>query len=180
MKGIIFTEFIEMVEDKFGYVMADKLLNQPELKSEGVYTAVGTYDFEEMIVLLKLLSKESKTQIPDLLKFFGTYLFARFYVIYPHFFEDKKSTFDFLSGIHDYIHVEVLKLYPDAQLPTISTRLNKDKTQMTLIYNSNRKLSDLAVGLIDGAIKHFNERIEVKLEEISDEGRIVKFLLVKK
>ena len=82
MKGIIFTEFIEMVEDKFGYVMADKLLNQPELKSEGVYTAVGTYDFEEMIVLLKLLSKESKTQIPDLLKFFGTYLFARFYIIY--------------------------------------------------------------------------------------------------
>lgn len=180
MKGIIFTEFIEMVEEKFGYMMADKLLSQPELKSEGIYTAVGTYDFEEMMILLKLLSQETKTAIPDLIKYFGNYLFSRFYLLYPHLFEDKRNTFEFLSSIHGNIHVEVLKLYPDAQLPKISTILNKDKTQMTLIYASERKLSDLALGLIDGCINHFKENITVKIEEKSKDGRDITIILNKK
>jgi len=179
MKGIIFTEFVEMVEEKFGFVMADNLLNQSALKSEGIYTSVGTYDFQEMIILLKKLSTEINTPIPDLLKIFGNHLFSRFHNIYPHFFEGKTNSFDFLAEIDNYIHVEVLKLYPDAELPSINIRFNEDRSQMEMIYKSERKLSDLAYGLIKGCIHHFKENIRVELENVVADGSQVRIVLTK-
>lgn len=44
MKGIIFTEFLEMVEDRFSPEIADRIIEASDLPSRGVYTAVGTYD----------------------------------------------------------------------------------------------------------------------------------------
>ncbi len=52
MKGIVFTEFIEMVESKFGFDMMDDIIESANLPSGGIYTAVGTYDHTEMVQLV--------------------------------------------------------------------------------------------------------------------------------
>ncbi|MEO0814052.1 MAG: heme NO-binding domain-containing protein, partial [Myxococcota bacterium] len=44
MKGIVFTEFLEMVEDRFGFEAVDRLVTASGSDNDGVYTAVGTYD----------------------------------------------------------------------------------------------------------------------------------------
>jgi len=44
MKGIIFTEFLEMVEDRFSPEIADRIIEAADLPSGGAYTAIGTYD----------------------------------------------------------------------------------------------------------------------------------------
>ena len=54
MKGVVFTEFLEMVEDRFSPEMADRIIEGAELASGGVYTTVGTYDHGEMIQLVRL------------------------------------------------------------------------------------------------------------------------------
>jgi hypothetical protein len=51
---------------------------------------------------------------PDLPRL-GQHLFGRF-VCFP-FFSGVTSAFDFLAGLNGIIHVEVRKLYPDAELP---------------------------------------------------------------
>ena len=43
MKGVVFTEFLEMVEQKFGMEMVNALIENNELSTDGVYSAVGTY-----------------------------------------------------------------------------------------------------------------------------------------
>lgn len=180
MKGIVFTEFIEMVEDKFGFVVAENIINNAHLPSGGAYTAVGTYDFDEMVQLVTNLSKETNLDLPTLLYAFGNHLFGRFYSVYPHFFEGKKDTFEFLSNIEDYIHVEVKKLYTDAQLPTIATTISDDGQVMTMVYKSHRKLGDLALGLINGCIDHFKQEIEVEKTKVADDGGEVTFTLTRK
>ena len=40
MKGIVFTEFLEMVEEKFDLETLDKIIINSKLPSEGVYTSV--------------------------------------------------------------------------------------------------------------------------------------------
>ncbi|MDW1810083.1 heme NO-binding domain-containing protein, partial [Vibrio sp. Vb2362] len=45
MKGIIFTEFMELVEEKFGLDVLDQVLDLSN--DEGVYTAVGSYDHKD-------------------------------------------------------------------------------------------------------------------------------------
>ena len=49
MKGIVFTEFLEMVEQRFSPEIADRLIDESDLPSGGIYTAVGTYEHTEIV-----------------------------------------------------------------------------------------------------------------------------------
>jgi hypothetical protein len=64
----------------------------------------------------------------------------------------------------------VLKLYPDAELPTFDTS-RPDEDTMIMIYRSTRPFADLAHGLIEGCIAHYGELVDVAMEDLSNEGR---------
>lgn len=178
MKGIVFTEFLEMVEEKFGILVLDKLISKtPEASQEG-YTAVGTYSYQEFVALLVNLSKETEISIQDLTKAFGTYLFGYFIKRYAYMLADIGSTFELLDQLESYIHVEVRKLYPDAELPYFET-ISMDKEHMVLHYKSKRRMADFAEGLIDAAAAHFEENITVQKEYIHEDGSWVSFILDK-
>jgi hypothetical protein len=86
---------------------------------------------------------------------------------------EKSNLFTFLDSIEKYIHPEVLKLYPEAELPTFKAEIN-NKAEMTLHYMSSRKLSDLAIGLIKGASKYFNETVDIlKISEAYNGEKVV-------
>ena len=57
MKGIIFSEFLNLVEAKFGLKTVDEIIEKSDLESEGIYTSIGTYSFSEMLQLLTHLMK---------------------------------------------------------------------------------------------------------------------------
>ena len=175
MKGVVFTEFLEMVEDKFGMDMADEIIDMSDLPSGGVYTSVGTYDHSEIVALVISLSKKTEIEVPDLLAVFGKHLFGRFTQGYPHFFEAEQTAFEFLESIDQYIHVEVKKLYPDAQLPKFDTqRIDENTLQMD--YSSGRHFEDLAGGLIEGCMEYFKEPATISREEM---GEVVRFEISK-
>jgi hypothetical protein len=171
MKGMVFTQFLEMVEDQFSPEVADKIIVQSDLPSGGAYTSVGTYDHAEIIALVSALSRETGLPTPSLVAAFGTFLFKRFTELYPQFFDGKSSAFSFLTSVEHYIHVEVRKLYPDAELPSLTSHIEGD--EMTLIYRSKRQMADLAEGLIKGCIDHFGEDIVVQREDQTDDGGTV-------
>lgn len=178
MKGMVFTEFIEMVEDRFSIEIADRIIENAALPSGGAYTAVGTYDHQEMIQLVTQLSTETGIPVPDLLRTFGKHLFGRFVGSYPQFFEGVTSTFDFLGNIEGYIHVEVRKLYPDADLPTFEYDAS-EPGRLIMVYRSTRPFAALAEGLILGAIAHFGEMIDIQREDLSEgRGMYVRFTLI--
>lgn len=177
MKGIVFTEFLEMVEDKFGFETADNIVTQADLPSEGIYTAIGTYDHSEMVQLVSNLSTESKVAVPTLLQTFGHHLFSRFADGYGHFFSGLTDAFSFLSKLETYIHIEVKKLYPDAELPRFDIRLI-GQNALEMVYHSERGLADFAEGLLIGCIEHFEEDITIEKEEI-DGSKHVRFLLLR-
>ena len=56
MKGIVFTELIEMIENEFSLKIADDIIQRSNLKSKGVYSSIGTYDHKEIFILVKELS----------------------------------------------------------------------------------------------------------------------------
>jgi hypothetical protein len=181
MKGMVFTEFLEMVEDKFGFDTADDIIetSKDKLSTEGIYTAVGTYPHTEIITLVTNLSTVTKISVPKLVHVFGEHLLNQFAKHYSGFFESANTTFDFLKSIDNHIHVEVLKLYPDAELPRFSCfHPNDDTAKLTMIYTSERGMSDLASGLIEGSIKYYNENITYEKELMTEDGKQVKFELI--
>lgn len=169
MKGIVFTEFIEMVEDHFSPEVADRMIVGSGVG--GAYTAVGTYDHREMVCMVQCLSQDTGQPVPALLSTFGEHLAGRFAGLFPQFFAEQPDLFSFLASIDDHIHVEVRKLYPDAELPRFAVLERTDDT-LTLRYESSRHLSDLAAGLIHGAARHYGVEVQMRRETTADGGII--------
>ena len=171
MKGIVFTEFLELVENEFGLEVVQQIIDECELDTEGIYTSVGTYSHKDMFKMVGKLSEIKGIPVPALLTVFGEYFFTTLKDKYPVFVE-KPNLFSFLNSIDQYIHPEVLKLYPDAELPRFEAEIKSDN-EMTLDYMSSRKMSDLAIGLIKGAAKHFKEDVDIVKVIEEDNGQKV-------
>ncbi len=160
MKGLVFTEFMEMVEQTFSADMVDDIIEASALPSGGAYTAVGTYPHSEMVSLVQNLSRQTGVSAPDLIKTFGQYLFGRFIKLYPMFFINTPDAFDFLESIENYVHTEVRKLYPDAELPTFEI-IRDGERSLTMIYRSQHPFAALAEGLIEGCLEHYQIKAQL-------------------
>ncbi|WP_010181059.1 heme NO-binding domain-containing protein [Aquimarina agarilytica] len=174
MKGIVFTEFLELVEEKFGLAMVDKIITNSNLPSGGAYTAIGTYDFAEMLSLLTHLSEQTSITIDDLLLVYGEHFFSVLARSYPQLIEKYKEPIELLSSIENHIHVEVRKIYPDAELPTFEI-VEKTEQALIMIYKSSRAMSNFGLGLMNQTFTHYNANATILLEKIKTDGTEVKF-----
>lgn len=180
MKGIVFVQFLELVENEFGFEMADEIIESATLATKGSYTAVGTYDHNELIQLVGNLSSRTKIPVNQLTVIFGEKMFKVLSSSHPDFVNNFEDVFSLLKNVEDIIHVEVKKLYPDAELPTFKYSF-PEKERMELIYTSPRPFADFAKGLIQGCIAHYAEPVVIKsMETLSHKENQVRFVLEKK
>jgi len=177
MKGIIFTEFLEMVEQRYSPQAMEQMIAAAHLPSGGAYTSVGKYDHGEMWSLVCELSKVCDTSVPELFKAYGEYLFARLAANYPQLMRNMNSCFDVMQSLDAVVHGEVRRLYPDAELPRFDV-IERSSSRMVVVYSSKRHFADLAEGLIRGCVRHFNESIVITREQLpAEEGSRARFIL---
>ena len=117
MRGMIFTELFELIEEKFGYDRLDDVIDASALENEGSYTATGNYSFDELVRIVISLSEQTDIPIPALLEVYGEYLFPKLLKVLPELSKDA-DILEFIESVENHIHVQVRKLYPDAELPT--------------------------------------------------------------
>lgn len=158
MKGVVFTTLNDLVEDRFGLSTWDELLERSG--SPGIYTTAGTYPDQELFTLVGGLSELLQVDADKLVRTFGEFMFNKLASHYPHGLGDSLRTRDLLLRVHSLIHVEVKKLYPDAELPTFEYE-TPGPSELVMIYRSHRKLCSLAEGLIEGAARHYGEHVTV-------------------
>ncbi|WP_298496307.1 heme NO-binding domain-containing protein [uncultured Algibacter sp.] len=178
MKGIVFTEFLELVEDKFGLEMVDNIISSSTLESEGVYTAVGTYSFSEMLQLLQHLSENTGISIDNLLLVYAEHFFSVIEKSYPDLLATYKDPIEMISSIENHIHVEVRKIYPDAELPTFEV-VEKTEDSLVMIYTSSRAMHHFGLGLMNKTFEHFDSTAKIDLEKIKEDGTEVRFVIHK-
>lgn len=177
MKGVVFTEFMSFVEDGYGADMVDDVVEMSDLPSGGAYTSVGTYPHTEMYELVGSLTKLSGAHMESVLVEFGRHLSRRFARSFPNFFSERNGLFDFLTSVDGHIHVEVRKLYPDAELPSFVVN-SVDEQRMEFDYSSCRPLGSLAKGLIMGAAEHFGENVDIgEATHAEADRRFVRFTI---
>jgi hypothetical protein len=168
MKGIILAELAEYAAAAFPSVA--------EVAAARSWDARAVYSRGELVDLADRLSRSADVTTADLLRGFGVHLFARFAALYPVFFVEVESAIPFLAEINGYVHGEVQKIYPDAQLPRFDCAPTADGG-LEMTYLSDRELPDLAEGLIRGCIAHFGDPIEVLREDGRGSTGSVRFVL---
>ncbi|GAD89356.1 MULTISPECIES: heme NO-binding domain-containing protein [Vibrio] len=174
MKGIIFTEFLELVENHFGLEVLDQVLEMS--KDEGIYTSVGSYDHKDLVTLIVNLSKTSDIPAAHLQEVFGESVFKKLLATMPPAAALAHSTnsFEFIRHVEDYIHVEVKKLYPDAVPPSFEF-ISETETELILNYKSARCMSHVCLGLIKGCANHFGQQLNIQMKPLNDSGSEVRF-----
>lgn len=161
MKGIIFTTLAVMVEEKFGLELWDRVLLEVAPSSEGIYTAGAAYPDSELFAIISCLSKLTQIPANDLITAYGAYLFNKFTTYFPSLILPGISLKEFLKSIDNIIHMEVKKIHPNAALPSL-TYEDSVEDELVILYRSPRKLCHLAIGLMQGASKHYQQTCEIK------------------
>jgi hypothetical protein len=175
LRGFVFTEFIEMVEERYGIARVDRVIASADSSCDGAYVAVETYSHEEFARLVESLAGAEGAEPRALILWFGEKLFARLAVIYAHLLDGMEEPFDLLERLDGYVHFEVQKLEPEAQLPSFEFQRTGPSTA-TMIYRSQRSLPDLAEGLLIGCFEHFETRARIGREDRSGgAGTLVEF-----
>lgn len=169
MLGMVFTELVEMVEDRFSPEIADQMLVAADLPHGGSYTAVGYYPHEEIVRLVVALSQITGAPVDTLVQAFGRHLAGVFSANYAGFFSDKPTAFDLIASIDAEIHREVRKLYPDAQLPQFEV-LRRDQRSIELAYRSPRSMEALATGLLEGVGDFYRTPLDVTYRKADEAG----------
>jgi hypothetical protein len=176
MKGIIFTEFLKMVEEDHGYELVDEILNKEVLESNGIYTAVGTYQFSEMLTLISNLGEKLDKSANDLLYVFGKYFFKVILNSYMDIVNSYSNPVEFLASVDSHIHVHVRKIYPNAELPTFDTITQKEN-YMHMNYYSQRSMSYFAKGLMEETFSYYDYKCEIEMTPLNEDASEVEFHL---
>ena len=50
MKGVVFTEYVEFIEETFGFDVVDDMIEKAGVS--GVYTQAGNYEFDELFKMV--------------------------------------------------------------------------------------------------------------------------------
>ncbi|MBN7820695.1 heme NO-binding domain-containing protein [Bowmanella yangjiangensis] len=166
MLGIIFTSFVDMVEERFPEIQVERLLETAAPQGGGAYTAVGYYAFEELQSLVVTLSNMTNRPVKTLLYDFGVYLFDVLKQSHESLLWSKEHLFDLLACLDTEIHRDVMSLYAQANPPRF-TVIERDEQKIVLLYESARHLEALAHGLVVGAASHYQRNVSVDIQPSS-------------
>lgn len=180
MQGTIFTAFSDMIIEKMGMEQWNELIDKTSPTSNGIYTSGAQYEDSELINMVVVLSEKTGIAAEKLVEAFGQYLFDVLYKNSPVDVSKIDTLRDFLLAIEDVIHVEVKRLNPDSYLPTFNYE-DGPNGELIMYYSSKRQLCHASIGLIFGAAKQFDEKIEIGHPQCMHDGAqscklIVKFV----
>lgn len=158
MKGVIFNLLERVVTDEYGADIWDDLIEEAGV--EGAYSSLGNYPDAEIEALLQAAAAKTGMTRAQVLHWFGVRAMPLLRQLYPSLFDQHTCSRDFVLSVNEMIHPEVRKLYPDASCPFFHVRRTGSET-ISMDYESQREMIDLAHGFIDGAAALFGDRVAV-------------------
>lgn len=161
MKGMVFLGFEQFVVEKFHLATWQKIIDDVDPESQGIYLASDFYADEELLALISSLAKLESITPADILRRFGTFVFPALYGSIANAIPEQDNLFDFLLSVDSVIHVQVKKSDPQAYTPTMFHD-QPDENTLLLRYLSKRQLCHFAEGLILGAAEHYETQVIIE------------------
>ena len=172
MKGVVITELLDMIERRHGIEVLDSVLTAASPVPDTAYRLDGTYDWREFAALVAALGSATGLAGKSLLRGFGQHLFAVFAARYPGLLAGVTSPLDLLADLEGCVYPEVLRQFPDAELPRWAGQ--RSRQGLVLHYTSPRPFGDFALGLIEGCLLHYGTPAQIRVD---GEGGDIRFTI---
>lgn len=168
MKGVIFNLLEEFAVETFGAEFYEEILDEVDLITTEPFVGPGTYPDEDLLAIVAALVRKADMPLPQAVRTFGHWLFPRLAERVPPEMLQHDSAKSFLQTVHDIIHVEVRKLYAEAQPPDF-TYEDPGPDRLIIRYRSRRRMFDLMDGLLAGVADHYGTTIDFE-RVLGDDG----------
>lgn len=169
MKGVIFNLLEDFISTGWGPDTYEAVLAKCPLHTKEPFVGPGTYPDADLLAIVEKTTEKLGITVPEAVHAFGKYCFPKLAAKFPVFVAGHDHPKTFLKTIDDVIHVEVRKLFRDANPPRI-TFTDPGPDQLILTYESGRRLCALMTGLLDGAAEYFKIPIEATQTECMLDG----------
>lgn len=152
------TEYLDWIEETRGIAEVDAIVTElgNALTDGGAYTAVGNYPHDELVRMMRMVAAREGVSEFELQREFGTALFPALARTGAPMLEGVTGARDVFARINDVIHVEVKKLYPESNPPSV-TMEHVAADEALIEYSSHRDMAGLCFGLIEGALDYYQE-----------------------
>ena len=127
-------------------------------------------------LLYQRFQKKKDIPLNDLLEAFGLFLLPKLIEKHDYIIHQYNHPLDLIEGIEQHIHIEVKKLYDDAELPTFNN-ISRTENKLVIEYTSQKELSHLAIGLIRGTLKHFNINGTILMDRVTERDHTTQFTI---
>lgn len=159
MHGFFFEELLKYIRTRHDPSLEKKLLSVSGL-SRRHYSAKRYYPDEEMVLLLLNLSNLVDLPVDAILHEFGEFIVPSYYKRYEKFFSPYPTLFDFLKDFEATVH-RYVRAHMQGNPPEITFLGYESEDVAKISYFSERRLCDMAKGMLKGFARMFGEEIEV-------------------
>ncbi|CAM3728323.1 heme NO-binding domain-containing protein [Pontibacter korlensis] len=172
MHGSIFVLLKRFVESKYNYSTWANLLESAGLANAS-YQIGEMYPTREIVAIVGAAAAHSGTPANELLEQYGEFLVPDLLLVYKKYVRPEWRTYDMLLHTEASMHKAVRQTDGRANPPLLLVT-KKGSKQLIVDYHSKRRMAGMAVGIIKGIAKHYNESDIVKVTRLTpvDEERV--------
>lgn len=172
MKGTVVATWMRTNRNMFGDSTVNEAMNYVGWGSEKIFSPIENVDDNEVKKIMAYIANKENMDIGVLWRKIGQDNIKSFSKDYPAFFEHENA-YSFLKSMFD-VHVVMTKKFVGAKPPLLSLEPISEREAL-FSYNSSRGMFDYFLGMLEGACKHFNEKVYI--EEISRNNSELKLKL---
>jgi hypothetical protein len=170
MKGLFFTELIELLEADYGLAVVDRVIRAAVPPTDGAYTSMGNYDAEEFFGLINAFSAEMDQPVSTIQRSFGRH-FMRCLMVRNHkLVGTYSSAIKAIKDVNKLIRAARI-LPPDATLPDV-TFSEEGESIWQLTIHLPLQVRDMVLGALEACIARYEEPLIVSRTDIEVNGQI--------
>ena len=162
MKGTVVSIWLGTIEKIYGAEVKRKAMASVNWPIDKMISPLDDIVDKEIFSLVEEVGRITGKSYNDVWRTIGQNNVEAFYKWFPSYFE--RSTLKGFLMMMDTVHAQLTKMIKGATPPRLIPN-EIDENTFTITYISKRGLTDYLQGLMEGASKHFNEKMEMEVLE---------------
>ncbi|AKD04237.1 heme NO-binding domain-containing protein [Pontibacter korlensis] len=172
MHGSIFVLLKRFVESTYGHSTWVELLQESNVEHTA-YLVQEMYPTHEIFAIISKLGEKTEQSVFELLEGYGEFIVPDLMMLYNKYLQPEWRTYDMLLNTEEAMHGAVRREDSRANPPKLLV-IKKGSRQLIIEYYSKRRMAGVAIGIIKGIAKYFNESDVVDVMQLtpSDNERV--------
>lgn len=171
MLGVIFFLLQNRTEKHLGASSWGRIVALANLPAKA-YSPVAEYPDSEAMALMAAASQLAGKPLGDFLEEFGEALAPDLLAMHPGLVRPEWKTADLIMNAEEIMHAVVRRRNPAAKPPVLRCARYSDN-EVQLVYASQRKLCQIAKGIIRAVARHYREEVSITDEALHELRRSV-------